>query len=86
MEQSLISASQKGDCNRVFFGTKTPTYRWLNGVRTIQVENDFDLNTAKKISITHKDPIVLSCKKTCTYIIKYTYLAKRAKRNAKKPR
>ena len=63
MEQSLISASQKGDCNRVFFGTKTPTYRWLNGVRTIQVENDFDLNTAKKISITHKDPIVLVVKK-----------------------
>jgi len=63
MENSLVSASQRGECNRVFFGTKTPTYRWLNGERTILVENDFDLNTARKISITHKDPIVLVVKK-----------------------
>tara|TARA_B100001057_G_scaffold326962_1_gene327242 strand:+ start:1672 stop:4908 length:3237 start_codon:yes stop_codon:yes gene_type:complete len=63
LDDNLISTAQKGDCNRVFFATKKPKYHWPEGIRTVQVENDFDLNTAKKISITSKDPIILVVKK-----------------------
>jgi len=63
LEENLISASQKGDCNKVFFATKRPKYHYPDGIRTVEVENDFDLNTAKKISITHKDPLIIVCKK-----------------------
>ena len=63
LDENLISTTQKGELNNVFFATKKPKYYYPDGIRTVLQENDFNLSIARRISITRKDPTIMVVKK-----------------------
>ncbi len=68
IQENTIQTGKPGELNKIFFATDTPKYHWLDGIRKVYKENDFNTTVASTISITNKDPLVMIVKKNVSIL------------------